>query len=108
MLDKKHYSGAGELFKYTSPAPEKPLKYLQTPFRRQISIYTHFSGAGEVLIHTDPGHTAVLHLMAYIWVLCLQNLFASIPNWMQHPIRVTRNKIRYFIMGKIQIVEDPI
>ena len=36
----------------TSPAPEKPWKYLKTPLRRRRSIYTHFSGAGEVLIYT--------------------------------------------------------
>jgi len=36
----------------TSPAPEKPEKYLKTPFRRRRSIYTHFFGAGEVLIYT--------------------------------------------------------
>src|SRR6218665_2293960 len=36
----------------TSSAPEKPGKYLKTPFRRRRSIYTHFSGAGEVLIYT--------------------------------------------------------
>jgi len=36
----------------TSPAPEKPGKYLKTPFRRRRSIYTNFSGAGEVLIYT--------------------------------------------------------
>jgi len=29
----------------TSPAPEKPGKYLKTLFRRWGSIYTHFSGA---------------------------------------------------------------
>jgi len=39
--------GTGEVFKYTSPAPEKPGKYLNTPFRRRRSIYTHLSGAGE-------------------------------------------------------------
>jgi len=43
---------AREVFKYTSPAPEKPGKYLITPFRRRRSIYTHFSGAGEVLMYT--------------------------------------------------------
>jgi len=36
----------------TSPAPEKPGKYLETPFRRRRSIYTHFSGPGEVVIYT--------------------------------------------------------
>src|SRR6218665_3945826 len=36
----------------TSPALEKPGKYLKTPFRRQRSIYTHVSGAGEALIYT--------------------------------------------------------
>src|SRR6218665_550076 len=36
---------------YTSPAPEKPRKYLKTPFRRRRSVCTHFSGAGEVLIY---------------------------------------------------------
>jgi len=41
-----------EVFKYTSPAPEKPGKYIETPHRRQRSIYTHLSGAGEVLIRT--------------------------------------------------------
>ena len=40
------------MFKCTSSAPEKPEKYLKTPFRRRRSIYTHFSGAGEVLICT--------------------------------------------------------
>jgi len=35
-----------------SPAPEKPGKYLKTPFWRRRSIYTCFSGAGEVLIYT--------------------------------------------------------
>src|SRR6218665_1425847 len=29
------------------PAPEKPGKYLKTPFRRRRSVYTHLSGAGE-------------------------------------------------------------
>src|SRR6218665_538669 len=33
-------------------APEKPGKYLKTPFRRRRSVYTHFCGAGEVLICT--------------------------------------------------------
>ena len=36
----------------TSLAPEKPGKYLKTPFRRRRSIYSCFSGAGEVLIYT--------------------------------------------------------
>ena len=36
----------------TSPAPEKPGKYLKTPFRPRRSIYTHFSGAREVIIYT--------------------------------------------------------
>ena len=44
--------GAGEVFKYTFPAPEKPGKYLKTPFRRLRSICTHLSGAEEVLIYT--------------------------------------------------------
>src|SRR6218665_3998220 len=61
----KYFSGfSGEVYlnispapeKYylsdTSPAPEKPGKYLKTPFPRRRSIYTHFSGAGEVLIYT--------------------------------------------------------
>jgi len=53
----KYFSGAGEVFLYiylsdTSPAPEKPVKYLKTPFRRRRSIYTHFSGTGEVFIYT--------------------------------------------------------
>jgi len=36
----------------TSPAAEKPGKYLKPPIRRRRSIYTHFSDAGEVLIYT--------------------------------------------------------
>src|SRR6218665_308597 len=61
----KYFSGfSGEVYlnispapeKYylsdTSPAPEKPGKYLKTPFPRRRSIYTHFSGSGEVLICT--------------------------------------------------------
>jgi len=41
---------AGEVFKYTSPVPEKPGKYLKTALRHWRSNYIHFSGAGEVLI----------------------------------------------------------
>src|SRR6218665_3718953 len=55
VSDKLYISGAGEIFKYTSPAPEKPGKYLKTPFRRRRSIYTHFSGIGEVLIEGRSG-----------------------------------------------------
>ena len=40
------------IYRNTSPAPEKPGKYLKAPFRRRRSISTHFSGAGEVLIYT--------------------------------------------------------
>ena len=47
-----YLESAGEVFKYTSPAPEKPGKYLKTPFRRRGSIYKHFSGAGQMLIYT--------------------------------------------------------
>src|SRR6218665_2539941 len=36
----------------TSPGPEKPGKYLYTPFRHRRSIYTHFSGFGELCIYT--------------------------------------------------------
>src|SRR6218665_1655151 len=48
---------AGKVFLYiylsdTSPAPEKPGKYLKKPFRHLRGIYTHFSGAGKVLIYT--------------------------------------------------------
>src|SRR6218665_28418 len=39
----------------TSPAPEKPRKYLHTPFRRRRSIFTHFSGAREVFIYIYLG-----------------------------------------------------
>ena len=51
------FSDAGEvsdkyIYRNTSPAPEKPRKYLKTPFRHRRSIYTHFSSAGEVLIYT--------------------------------------------------------
>src|SRR6218665_2735837 len=54
-----YIESAGEIFKYTSLAPEKPGKYLKTPFRRRRSIcthslfrrrrsaYIHLSGAGE-------------------------------------------------------------
>jgi len=50
------FSGAGKVYlnnspaletyflSDTSPAPDKPGKYLKTPFRRRRSIYTHFSG----------------------------------------------------------------
>ena len=53
------FSGAGEVYlnispapeKYylsdTSPAPEKPGKYLKTHFRRRRSAYIHLFGAGE-------------------------------------------------------------
>src|SRR6218665_1398822 len=51
---KKYFSGAGEVFKYTSLAPEKPGKYLKTPFQHRRSIYTHISGAGEVFIYNYP------------------------------------------------------
>src|SRR6218665_2682561 len=46
------FSGAGEVYLNASPAPEKPGKYLETPFQRRRSIYTHFIGAGEVPICT--------------------------------------------------------
>ena len=58
---------AGEVFKYTSPSPKKPGKYLKntfpasekylyTLFRRRRSAYIHLSGAGkaeEVFIYTQ-------------------------------------------------------
>src|SRR6218665_1165960 len=67
-----HFSGTGKMFLNTSqaspaperyqisiyryrnasPAPEKPGKYLETPFQCRRSIYTHFSGTREVLIYT--------------------------------------------------------
>ena len=47
-----YIESAGEIFKYTSLAPEKPGKYLKATFRRRRSIYTHFFGTGEVLIYT--------------------------------------------------------
>ena len=58
MSNKLHFCGAREIFKCTSPAPEKPGKYLKTPFpapekylytlfRRRRIAYIHLSGAGE-------------------------------------------------------------
>src|SRR6218665_3334915 len=69
VSDKKYYFGAEELFKYTSPAPEKPGKYLKTSFRRRRSIYTHFSGAGEVLIYT---YLAPEKPEKYLYTSCLK------------------------------------
>ena len=43
MMIYKYLSGAGEVFKYTYPAPEKPGNYLKIPLRRRRRIYTHFS-----------------------------------------------------------------
>jgi len=48
---------SGKVFLYTylsdtSPAPDKPGKFLYTPFWRKRSIYAHLSGAGEVFIYT--------------------------------------------------------
>jgi len=47
---KEYFSGAREIFEYTSPAPEKPEKYLKTPFRPRRSV-GEAGEAGEVFIY---------------------------------------------------------
>jgi len=42
--DTGEVSGAGEVFRYTSPAPEK---YFLHTFPGRRSVYIHLSGAGE-------------------------------------------------------------
>jgi len=40
------------IYRNTSPAPEKPGKYLKRLFRRQRSIYTHFPAPDKCLYYT--------------------------------------------------------
>ena len=73
----------------TSPAPEKPGKYLKTPFRRRRSIFTHFSGAGEVFIYTSLAPEKYLYTPAIrgqilrhtFWSSWLLAVFANWCEW---------------------------
>src|SRR6218665_2303312 len=45
-----YFSGTRQVFKYTSPEPEKPEQYLKTPSRPRRSILKDISYATEVII----------------------------------------------------------